>query len=219
MNAYNHFESAKLLKSENQTGFALSHMIFAGEEATKAFALLLKSFNTPVDDEILTMLFSKHKVKHRGAKMFNSLYFNFGNILAFTQSILTGKITKTKKEFENDITATMLDAFREQPKSPKLREVYSFWDNAERQRTLGLYVELFDTKWWHPNKTKEENYYKTKKLVEKLLDKVKGMIGFVEEPSSKDSLEKLGKYNEKLRKMKEENEKMMKRLMMSLKSQ
>ena len=75
LNAKNHFESARILKEKFQIGFAISHLVYAGEEIAKCVILC---FAEPGDSEygkFLNEIFSRHKPKHSAVNLFSVFLF------------------------------------------------------------------------------------------------------------------------------------------------
>lgn len=206
-NAQNHFESAKILRADNQIGFAISHLIYSAEESIKSVVLLQKYLHIPLGDDLISDFFTTHNTKHIANKIFSSFHSIFYRTIQNLKDFASGNSNKSIEDVRDEVFKNLFDGFRAKPKSAELKALYDFWNSAENYRVRGMYVEPENKGWWYPNKFKAKTYTKVEKIIEDLLKYAKGMKEFVTAPESNEFVRQAMGRNDGLMKKLEEFQK------------
>lgn len=161
------------LSKSKKYGAANSLLILAAEEYVKAGVLII-GFCGFTPDFKVEQIFVHHNAKHKQAKkMFP--------VLRFVSTL--SKLVKIKEIKSSNRLHTIFQkalAVLSLFVNSKEKKFVTWWNKADNQKNIGLYVDYRQSKWQLPSQIEEADFMKTKSMVEpfvtafKFIDKLEG---------------------------------------------
>lgn len=170
-----HFNAAELLASNINYGLANSHLILAAEEAVKAYIIFTKHYDSELEIPDFNKYFENHKHKHntiRDMTFFFSLLMQMSMISIKPTLRLLKKNKKNisekelKEKFEKGID-NLIDYLNS---VPKIDNNEQWWNEANNNKNRGFYVNIINNSWQSPNQITEQDYYKSLKIVQEIIE-------------------------------------------------
>jgi len=170
-NAKNHYKISEFAAENINYGFAVSHLILAGEELIKSLIFILLSrelhfMNNSEKQEILR----NHNIKHINIEEF-LLSLTEDAILDFEENLLEYTVypDKMKNKYQEAAwflhKSLKLDVLDEK----EISEISKLIKDANDLKNKGLYVD-YENNWQCPWDVTEETYTKYRNLITKLFE-------------------------------------------------
>jgi len=175
-NANVHLKVAESAAKHKMYGIANSHLILCSEEAIKGYIVFSRHYDRELIVEDFDKYFSDHRFKHQMIKDM----FHFINFLSEMYNVLLNPIlelvkTKKRKETsEEEILAARdkgVEALISWFKSlPSIEHNEQWWNEANKSKNKGFYINLLNNKWQTPFEVTMEEYEKSHMIVTQVME-------------------------------------------------
>jgi AbiV family abortive infection protein len=186
-----HKVSANSIALNGHYGTAVSHLILGTEELTKGLLLFIESFGLEVrKTPSIHLFFTDHILKHQFAIYFNMLYP--------AMKLFMGFIKKKREEIHNpgikQEYSSMEKAImsknekRVRPMFKDLPEMFDWWDEANKMKNKGFYVD-YSTCLETPMQVEKNEYLQAVNVTEIYKKQLDELISLFENFSKEERIE------------------------------
>lgn len=171
-NAHDHIKAAEACEAIS-LGLANSHLILASEEAVKAALYYQLYFDPDSKNEIDDFdKYNYHKHKHQKIKRQEDIGLQFAAIVNAMRAPLeeldeTASLDEKRAKYEQGLDDAISIGEKILADDNFIDTNQAWWDEADKNKNLGLYVDLLKDKgiWIGPFSITAEQYQKSKSIV------------------------------------------------------